>query len=203
MGNDETRMQVTPVTLQGRHVTLAPLTLEHADALAEVGLDPSLWQWIPNPVTTPQEMRAYVATALDEQERGVAVPFVILDRASGRPIGSTRYANIEPLHRRLEIGWTWYAPASQRTAANTETKLLLLTHAFETLRANRVELKTDALNERSRRAILRLGATQEGVFRRHVVCASGRVRDTVYFSIIDSEWPAVRAGLRLRLERGS
>lgn len=201
MINDETRMQVTPVTLQGRHVTLAPLTLEHADALAEIGLDPSLWQWIPNPVTTPQEMRAYVATALDEQARGVAVPFVILDRASGRPIGSTRYANIEPLHRRLEIGWTWYTPASQRTAANTETKLLLLTHAFETLRANRVELKTDALNERSRHAILRLGATQEGVFRRHVVCASGRVRDTVYFSIIDSEWPAVKAGLQRRLER--
>jgi len=201
MVNDETRMQVTPVTLQARHVTLAPLMLEHADALAEVGLDPSLWQWIPNPVTTPQEMHAYVATALDERERGVALPFVILDRASGRPIGSTRYAKIEPLHRRLEIGWTWYALASQRTAANTETKLLLLAHAFETLRANRVELKTDALNERSRRAILRLGATQEGVFRRHVVCASGRVRDTVYFSIIDSEWPAVKAGLQQRLER--
>jgi RimJ/RimL family protein N-acetyltransferase len=146
-------------------------------------------------------MQSYVATALAELERGVAVPFAIIDGTSGRPIGSTRFANIERAHYRLEIGWTWIARAFQRTAANTEAKLLLLTHAFDVLGANRVEFKTDARNETSRRAILRLGALQEGIFRKHVITASGRIRDTVYFSIIDTEWPSVRTRLRERLER--
>jgi N-acetyltransferase len=188
-------MKVEPVILQGRVVRLEPLAMSHAAALAEVGLAPELWRWIPTPVTTPEEMQAYVATALDEQARGTALPFAIVDQAADKVIGSTRFGNIERAHHRLEIGWTWIAPAYQRTAANSECKLLLLTHAFETLRANRVELKTDVLNEKSRRAILRLGAVQEGVFRRHVITASGRVRDTVYFSIVDSEWPEAKARL--------
>lgn len=188
-------MNVEPVTLRGTSVRLEPLKSDHADALARVGLEPELWRWIPAPVTSAEEMRSYVMTALDEQRRGVSLPFVIIDQAGDQVIGSTRYGNIESSHRRLEIGWTWLAPAWQRTAANTEAKLLLLTHAFETLGAIRVELKTDALNQKSRKAIARIGATEEGTFRNHMITASGRVRDTVYFSIIDREWPAIKARL--------
>jgi N-acetyltransferase len=158
-------------------------------------VDPDLWRWIPGQVATRDEMRAYVTKALDELQRGVSLPFVTIVNAGNRIIGSTRYGNIDLPNRRLEIGWTWITPAYQRSAANSEAKLLLLTHAFETLKMNRVEFKTDALNQRSRSAILRLGAVEEGVFRKHIVTASGRVRDTVYFSIIDSEWPAVKARL--------
>jgi RimJ/RimL family protein N-acetyltransferase len=189
-------MVVEPTTLLGKSVRLEPLRIEHVGPLAHVGLDPSLWRWIPNPVATADDMRTYVLTALDEQKKGVSVPFAIVDLISGQVIGSTRYANIEPAHRRLEIGWTWLTPSFQRTAANTEAKLLLLTHAFEKLGANRVELKTDALNDRSREAILRIGAVEEGTFRKHMIMATGRVRDTVYFSIIASEWPAIKAKLR-------
>ncbi len=189
-------MRVAPVTLEGAVVRLEPLRAEHAGPLAAVGLDPELWRWIPNRVTTAGEMRAYVEAALDEQRRGVSLPFAIVDASTGTVIGCTRYGNIEPAHRRLEIGWTWLASAWQRTGANTEAKLLLLTHAFEALGAVRVELKTDALNARSRAAIARIGATQEGVFRRHMqIPWANRVRDTVYFSIVDSEWPAVKARL--------
>jgi RimJ/RimL family protein N-acetyltransferase len=193
-------MLVEPTTLRGYVVRLEPLSLGHVDALSSIGLDPELWRWIPNPVNSTDEMRVYVQTALDELRNGVSVPFAIVDQASNQVIGSTRYANIEPTHRRLEIGWTWITPAHQRTAANTEAKLLLLTHAFENLKAHRVELKTDALNHRSREAILRIGAIEEGTFRKHIVTASGRVRDTVYFSIIDTEWPAVKAKLQARFD---
>lgn len=141
-------------------------------------------------------MRAYVMTALDEMRRGMSVPFVIVDQATGDVAGSTRYANIDAVHHRLEIGWTWLAPAHQRTAVNTEAKLLLLTHAFEVLEAIRVELKTDALNDRSRAAILRIGATEEGTFRNHMITSTGRIRDSVYFSIIAADWPAVKANLQ-------
>ena len=193
------QMVLAPVILQGRHMRLEPLTLEHAAGLAEVGLDDDLWKWIPTPVRTPEEMSAYVQTALQEQAAGSAMPFALIEKSSGRTIGSTRYANIERAHRRLEIGWTWVARPWQRTAINTEAKYLLLRHAFETLEGMRVELKTDSLNERSRAAILRIGARQEGIFRNHMITASGRVRHTVYFSIIDSEWPAVRARLEAML----
>jgi RimJ/RimL family protein N-acetyltransferase len=188
-------MKVEPVTLRGRRVRLEPLSIDHVGSLSRVGLEPDLWRWIPTPVTTAEEMHAYVATALEEQRRGVSLPFVIVEQGSGLVIGSTRYANIEHSNRRIEIGWTWLTSAHQRTGANTEAKLLLLTHAFETLGAIRVEFKTDALNEVSRRAILRLGAVEEGTFRKHRITASGRVRDTVYFSIIDTEWPEVKARL--------
>jgi RimJ/RimL family protein N-acetyltransferase len=193
-------MNLQPVTLNGRHVRLEPLRAEHVPALARVGLAPEIWRWIPTPVTTPGEMRSYVATALDEQQRGVSLPFVILDAATNEVIGSTRFGAIEPKHRRVEIGWTWLAVSHQRTAANTEAKRLLLGHAFEVLGAMRVELKTDALNEKSRNAIRRIGAKEEGIFRQHLITASGRVRDTVYHSIIESEWPEVRRRLDQRLE---
>jgi RimJ/RimL family protein N-acetyltransferase len=188
-----------PVTLASPDVRLEPLTPAHADALARVGLDPELWRWIPTQIGSVDEMRAYVATALDEQQRGVSLPFAIVDAAGDEVIGSTRFGNIDVRNRRLEIGWTWLARSHQRTRANTAAKRLLLGHAFDALGANRVELKTDALNQKSRAAIGRIGATQEGIFRQHVVCASGRVRDTVYFSILATEWPAVRRHLDERL----
>ena len=184
---------VKPVTLQGAAVTLLPMTIGHVDALARVGLAPELWTWIPTPVRTADDMRAYVETALADRS---AVPFVIADNASGEIIGSTRYANIDGENRRVEIGWSWITPRFQRTRANTDAKRLLLTHAFETLGAIRVELKTDALNAQSRAAMARLGAVEEGTFRRHRILPNGRVRDTVYFSITDTDWPAVKARLQ-------
>jgi RimJ/RimL family protein N-acetyltransferase len=187
------------VTLTSPVVRLEPLTLAHVDALARVGLDAELWRFIPTPITSPEEMHVYVATALDEQARGVSLPFAIVDTAGDAVIGSTRFANIDVRNLRLEIGWTWLARSHQRTRANTAAKRLLLGHAFEALGANRVELKTDVLNEKSRTAIARIGGVQEGIFRQHVVCASGRIRDTVYFSILATEWPAVARGLDERL----
>ncbi len=188
-------MKIEPVTLQGRVVRLEPLALAHVPGLALIGLDPELWRWIPTQVADAAQMQAWVQTALDEQTAGTSLPFAIISQASGEAIGSTRYMNIVPAHRRLEIGSTWLSTAAQRSGANTEAKLLLLTHAFEALKAIRVELKTDALNSRSRAAIARIGGIEEGIFRRHVICASGRVRDTMYFSILDNEWPAVKTRL--------
>jgi RimJ/RimL family protein N-acetyltransferase len=188
-------MNVAPVMLEGSHVRLEPLAKAHLAGLAQVGLEEELWRWIPVPVRTVEEMAAYIETALQEQERGVSLPFALMEKATGRAIGSTRYGNIDRTHRRVEIGWTWVAREWQRTAVNTEAKYLLLRHAFETLGCIRVELKTDSLNEKSRAAILRIGAREEGIFRNHMITASGRIRHTVYFSIVDSEWPAVKARL--------
>lgn len=192
-------MQVGPVVLEGRYVRLEPMTIDHVEPLAEIGLDADLWRWIPVPVRTATDMKAYIETALKERDSGSAIPFVQVERASGRVVGSTRYANIERQHHRLEIGWTWVAPPWQRTVINTEAKYLLLRHAFESLGCMRVELKTDSLNERSRAAILRIGAVQEGIFRNHMITSTGRIRHTVYFSIIDSEWPQVKVRLEARL----
>ena len=192
-------MIVQPVTLEGKCIRLEPLSLAHHAALCHVGLDQDVWRWIIAPVRTPEEMRAYIETALAEQAAGTALPFATIERASGRAIGSTRYGNIDRSNRRVEIGWTWIARPWQRTAVNTEAKYLMLRHAFETLGCIRVELKTDSLNERSRKAILRIGAQEEGTFRNHMITASGRIRHTVYYSIIDSEWPAVKANLEEKL----
>jgi RimJ/RimL family protein N-acetyltransferase len=192
-------MVIAPVILEGRHVRLEPLAMQHAAGLAGIGLDEDLWKWIPTPVRTADEMSRYVQTALNEQKSGSALPFVLMEKASGRIIGSTRYANIERVHHRVEIGWTWVARHWQRTPVNTEAKYLLLRHAFETLQCIRVELKTDSLNERSRAAILRIGAREEGTFRNHMITASGRIRHTVYFSILDSEWPEVKAQVERKL----
>ena len=188
-----------PVILEGRHVRLEPLALKHAAGLAAVGLDEDLWKWIPTPVRSAEEMNAYVQTALNEQAKGSALPFVLIETSTGCIIGSTRYGNIDRDHYRVEIGWTWVARQWQRTAINTEAKYLLLRHAFERLKCIRVELKTDSLNERSRAAILRIGAREEGTFRNHMITASGRIRHTVYFSILDGEWPEVKARLEAKL----
>jgi len=193
-------MVVAPVVLERQHVRLEPLQKSHLAGLAAVGLDPDLWRWIPTPVRTMEEMAAYIETALREQEQGVALPFALMERQTGRLVGSTRFANIDRTHHRVEIGWTWIAREWQRTFINTEAKYLLLNHAFETLGCIRVELKTDSLNERSRAAILRIGAREEGIFRNHMITASGRIRHSVYFSIVDSEWPAVKARLEKMLD---
>jgi RimJ/RimL family protein N-acetyltransferase len=194
-----TEMVVSPVMLEGVHVRLEALAKTHLAGLAEVGLDEELWRWIPTQVRTAEEMAAYIETALNEQERGVSLPFAILEKITGRTIGSTRYGNIDRTHHHVEIGWTWVARNWQRTVLNTEAKYLLLRHAFETLGCLRVELKTDSLNERSRAAILRIGAQEEGIFRNHMITASGRIRHTVYYSIVDSEWPEVKARLESML----
>ena len=189
------------MTLTGRFVRLEPLSLAHLDDLCAAGLDPDLWRWIPSSVSTREDMRGYIETALREREAGVSLPFAVIHGERARAIGSTRYGNINLAKRRLEIGWTWYGREFQRSPVNTECKLLLLAHAFETLGLVRVEFKTDALNEKSRNALLRIGAMQEGVFRKHVICQSGRIRDTVYFSILDSEWPEKKRALEARLGR--
>ncbi|HVV17415.1 MAG TPA: GNAT family protein [Polyangia bacterium] len=194
-------LNVTPVTLEGTRVRLEPLTEAHHAALCAVGLVEDLWRWSPKPLLTPADMTAYIAFALAEQAAGRALPFVTVHRSSGRIVGSTRFGNIDRANRRVEIGWTWLAPELQRTGVNTEAKYLMLRHAFETLGCLRVELKTDALNARSRAAIARIGAREEGTLRRHMLTASGRVRDTVYYSVVDEEWPAVKAELERRLSR--
>lgn len=193
-------MELTPVTLEGAHVRLEPLTINHADALSRVAADSSIWTWFTEPLDAPEAMRAWIDAALALQRAGTALPFATIDRHTNTVVGSTRFGAISIADRRAEIGWTWIAPAWQRTAINTEAKLLMLTYAFERMGCTRVEFKTDQLNERSRAAIRRLGATQEGTLRSHIVTASGRVRDTVYYSILASEWAAVEARLVERLK---
>jgi RimJ/RimL family protein N-acetyltransferase len=188
-------LDLSPVVLEGGTVRLEPLELRHLDALCAVGLEPSLWAFTPNRVTNVDDMRGYVETALAERHAGTALPFATVERATGTVVGSTRFANAVPAHRRVEIGWTWIAPRWQRTGVNTEAKYLMLRHAFEVMGCRRVELKTSTRNARSRAAMLRIGATEEGVLRQHMVNPDGSSRDTVYLSILDGEWPAVRRRL--------
>lgn len=192
-------MNPAPVTLEGGVVRLEPLSLHHLDPLCAVGLDPSLWTHTTSRVASPAEMRRYVEAALAEQAAGTALPFATVLRESDVVVGSTRFGSIAPEHRRVEIGWTWIAPPWQRTAVNTEAKLLMLRHAFETWGCRRVELKTNARNARSRAAMLRIGAREEGTLRKHMINADGSARDSVYFSVVDDEWPAVRERLEAML----
>lgn len=192
-------MIVEPVILTGNHVSLEPMQQDHLSALCEVGLDEELWRWTVNACRKPDDMERYMAAAFDDQKHGTALPFVTIDKTSGKVVGSTRFGNIDAKNRKAEIGWTWIGPKWQRTYINTEAKLLMLAHAFEVWKCIRVELKTDALNERSRNAILRIGAREEGIFRNHMITDAGRFRDTVYFSIIDIEWEQVRDKLIDRL----
>jgi len=188
-------MKIETVILEGKSVRLASLKLEHLSELYEAASDESLWLWTANIIKSREDMLRYVETALGEAARKVSVPFVTIEKSSGKIIGSTRFGNTDAKNRKAEIGWTWINPQWQRTAVNTEAKLLMLTHAFETWNCIRVELKTDVLNEKSRNAILRLGAKEEGIMRQHLITDTGRFRDTVYFSIIDSEWQTVKASL--------
>lgn len=193
--------RLEPVTLAGRIVRLEPLQLEHVPALAEVGLDPAIWRWTIARPRTEADLREWAAATIRNRDAGTELPFVTLDASTGRPIGSTRYLNIVLEHRRLEIGWTWVAPPWQRTGANREAKLLQLSHAFETLGCRRVEFKTDSRNEASRQALLGIGATFEGIFRNHMVMPDGPMRHSAWYSVIDEEWPAVKARLAALLAR--
>lgn len=193
-------MHVEPVILEGAVVSLEPLRREHFESLCAVGLDESLWRWTANVVESKEDLLRYVEIALDEEKRKIALPFVTIDKTENKIVGSTRFGNIDAKNLKCEIGWTWINPKWQRTFINTEAKLLMLAHAFETWKCVRVELKTDALNNKSRTAILRLGAKEEGTLRQHMITETGRLRDTVYFSILDSEWAAVKANLKGKIK---
>lgn len=195
-------MRAEQITLEGRLVRLEPLAPQHLGDLCAAGLDPEVWRWTREAIASREEMRGYIEQALEAQREGSALPFATVLRAEGRAVGSTRFGDIDRANRHLEIGWTWIGRAWQRTSVNTEAKYLMLRHAFEELGCLRVAFKTDVLNAASRAAILRLGAREEGVFRRHIVTTSGRIRDSVYYSIIDEEWPSVRAGLEQKLAAG-
>jgi RimJ/RimL family protein N-acetyltransferase len=196
------RFDPKPVTLEGRHVRLEPLARRHAEDLFEVGQDETIWPYMSRPpLKSVEDTRAWIDQALEVTATDTQIPFAIIERASGKAIGSTRYMDIRRNDRGLEIGWTWVGTAFQRTTVNTECKYLLLRHAFEKLGAVRVQLKTDLRNLRSQRAIERLGAVREGVLRKHRVLWDGFIRDTVYYSVIESEWPEVKRRLEDLLQR--
>ena len=196
-------MEIRPITLHGTRIRLEPLSFErHLAGLAEIGLEPELWRWTLNVCATLEDLRAYMREALDMQSEWSALPFATVDQATGRVVGCTRFGNIEPKHRRAEIGWTWVGKPYQRSHVNTEAKYLMLRHAFEEWGCVRVELKTNALNKKSRDAIARIGGKEEGTLRKHAISDRGVARDTVYFSIIDDEWPAVKKRLEKMMAAG-
>jgi len=192
---------VEPVTLKGKHATLEPLAREHEDALRRAAADGELWRLWYTSVPAPDRTAAYIDAALEIRDKLGGMPFVVRASASGEVVGCTRYFHVDAPNRRLEIGYTWYAKRAQRTAINTECKILLLSHAFEALNCIAVEFRTHWFNHASREAIARLGAKQDGVLRNHQLSPDGSYRDTVVFSIIESEWPAVKRHLQFMLER--
>jgi N-acetyltransferase len=194
---------IEPVTLVGEHVKLVPLSFEHEQGLANAAADGELWKLWYTSVPTPEGVRDWIAAALVMRDTLGAHPFAVIDPKSGDVVGSTRFFNVEAAHRRLEIGHTWYAKRVQRSPLNTEAKLLLLSHAFDTLQTIAVEFRTHFMNQQSRAAIARLGARQDGILRNHQIGRDGIYRDTVVFSIVEAEWPAVRANLRMRLDARS
>lgn len=191
---------VTPLTLEGSVIRLEPVRRDHAELFWQAAKDTldDIFRWIPYRMKTLEDFERLMQKSLAEQERGESVVFATVERASGRVIGSTRFMNIDRVNRRVEIGSTWIAAAWHRTPVNTEAKYLMLRHAFEIWQCMRVELKTDALNQRSRNAIMRIGAKEEGTLRKHLITSTGRVRDTVYFSILDHEWPEAKHKLETR-----
>lgn len=193
-------MNIEEITLEGRVVRLEPLKILHLDGLYAVGLDKEIWRWSPTRIKNYADMERYVESAQNERQKGIALPFATVEKHTNKIVGSTRFGQIDVKNRRVEIGWTWIGKDWQRTYVNTEAKLLMLRHAFEVWKCIRVELKTDALNEKSRKAILRIGAKEEGILRQHIITDSGRFRDTVYFSILDSEWKNVKSNLEAKLK---
>jgi RimJ/RimL family protein N-acetyltransferase len=195
-------MEVKPVILQGKHVRLEPMTEAHIPGLTEIGVGQDFWDFmLYGRMDMEDDMRNWVKDILARAEKGTDLPFVAIDLASGRVAGATRYLNIMPKDYGLEVGGTWYGLEFQRTAVNTECKYLLLTHAFEMLKCIRVQLKTDLRNVRSQKAIERIGAVKEGVLRNHMILPDGRYRDSVFYSILDTEWPGVKQRLEERLRR--
>jgi N-acetyltransferase len=194
-------MQIEPITLTGRVVRLEPLCEAHVPDLAAVGQDDSIWAYIPYPlVRSEAAMRAWVIDLLERQTRGTDLPFAVVQLETGRAVGASRYLDIQPANRAVEIGGTWYGRVYQRTAVNTECKYLLLCHAFDDLGCVRVQLKTDLRNERSQRAIERIGAVREGVLRHSMIMPDGHLRDSVYYSILAEEWPGMKTRLEEMLE---
>jgi N-acetyltransferase len=192
-------MEIGPVTLEGAHVRLETLRAEHADALVAACTGHGLFRYFPFSMDTPEAMRTFVANSLAGLAKGTVLPFATIERKSGQVVGSTSYLAIEPVHKRLEIGATFIAPSHQRSAVNSEAKLLQLTHCFEVLGCNRVEFKTDARNAKSRAALARIGAVEEGAFRAHMVMPDGALRTSVYFSVIATDWPDVKKRLAAKL----
>lgn len=193
-------MNIQPITITGCSVRLEPLSESHVPDLTLAASDESIWRYMRYGTVTNQEhMLGWVESMLALQDRGSDLPFAVIHLESGRAVGATRYLNIDPPNLAIEIGGTWYAVAHQRTAVNTECKYLLLRHAFEEQGCVRVQLKTDARNLRSQRAIERLGAVKEGVLRKHMLLPDGFIRDSVFYSILDTEWPTVKAGLAAKL----
>lgn len=190
---------VEPTVLDGRFVRLEPMSMDHFGPLCEAGLDPRLWEWTTTQIHNAEDMRDYMTSALTMQREGSALPFVTIHKESGCVVGSTRFGNIDRVNRHAEIGWTWISPDRQRTQVNTEAKYLMLRHAFETMGCIRVEFKTDSFNQKSRNALLRIGAKEEGIFRNHMIVWNGRYRHSVWFSIIESEWPQVKSDLETKL----
>jgi len=195
-------MKVLPVTLEGKVVRLEPLVLAHVADMTNAARDEGIWRYmLYGTIRSQADMRLWVKDMLERQKAGTDLPFAVIHLATGRVAGATRYLDIRPAHRSLEIGGTWYGTEFQRTAVNTECKYLLLRHAFETLGCIRVQFKADARNERSLSALERIGAVREGVLRNHMILADGTYRDSVYYSILDREWPGVKAGLEAKLAR--
>lgn len=189
-------MNLRPILLTGNVVRLEPLSYEHRDDLVAAAAFDEIWTYLDEPTPrTAQAVESLIRDALDEQERGVRIPFAIVSLGSGRAVGSTSYIDIRPHDRTVEIGWTWITPSHWGTGANTEAKFMLMRHAFEEHSAGRVAIKTDLRNERSQRAIAKLGAVREGVWRNHRLLSTGSYRDSVFYSVIDSEWPQVREHL--------
>lgn len=193
-------MWLNKIELESKSVKLMPLRMEHAKALVEAATDGHLWELWFTSVPNKDTVKEYISKALIDQDKGLALPFVVLDKASQKIIGTTRYCNADVKNKRVEIGYTWYSKSYQRTSVNTECKILLLSHAFEALKAIAVEFRTHWHNQASRNAIVRLGAKQDGVLRNHQKMPDGSYRDTVVFSIINMEWPAVKAGLLHKLK---
>jgi RimJ/RimL family protein N-acetyltransferase len=195
-------MIIRPVSLQGDHIQMVPLSEAYVPGLAVVGQDRIIWRYmIYGELTDEKKMLEHVRILLGRAKQGTDLPFVVIHNQSGQPIGCTRYLEIRPEHRRLEIGGTWFGLAFQRTKANTESKFLLLKHAFETLGCVRVQFKTSTKNERSQKALERIGARREGVLRNHMILPDGELRDSIYYSILPDEWPAVKGMLEEKLSR--
>jgi RimJ/RimL family protein N-acetyltransferase len=194
-----TSQALQPVILRGNIVRLEPLTESHIDVLSDVAYDPDLWRYTMTHISNRNELETYVHAALAVAAHGTGLPFVTVLQYENRVIGSTRFANYDRESRRIEIGWTWVAPPWQRTGANVEAKLLMMTHAFEQLGCHRVEFKTDVLNQKSRNALRAIGATEEGVLRQHSIVWTGRIRDSIYYSVLAPEWPEVKQRLQTRL----
>lgn len=195
-------IDLTPIALEGKLARLEPLSEAHVSELAEVGLEPDIWRhMLYGNIDSEDKLRGFVLSLLAMQAKGEALPFAVIDRSTGKAIGCTRYMAIDIRNRGLEIGGTWYGPRYQRTGVNTECKYLLLRHAFEVWGCIRAQLKTDLNNVRSQAAIERIGAVKEGVLRNHMIRPDGTVRDSVMYSIIDAEWPGVKARLEKLMGR--